>query len=201
MWACGRGQTHRQTDTQTRVTTIHFSWSSTHAKCNKWVCNLPVRFTVYTCLTENSLQSWRASLQGKTLATTALSARTAVRLSTGRHLLFCSQNQQSLTFCITRLFYSCPVDVEFSWTWPSICCINDLLQIQLKDHTVLCRVQYIARFTAKQRLRFARDIRRYINLHCTVYMYCIVTLRWRCTLVAYRNERKRRVRKNDLTKP
>jgi len=34
VWACGRGQTHRQTDTQTRVTTIHFSWSSTHAKCN-----------------------------------------------------------------------------------------------------------------------------------------------------------------------
>jgi len=29
VWACGRGQT----DTQTRVTTIHFSWSSTHAKC------------------------------------------------------------------------------------------------------------------------------------------------------------------------
>jgi len=40
VWACGRGQTdrqthtHTQTDTQTRVTTIHFSWSTTHAKCN-----------------------------------------------------------------------------------------------------------------------------------------------------------------------
>jgi len=31
--ACDRGQTHTQTDTQTRVTTIHFSWSTTHAKC------------------------------------------------------------------------------------------------------------------------------------------------------------------------
>ena len=30
MWAYGRGQT----DTQTRVTTIHFASSSTHAKCN-----------------------------------------------------------------------------------------------------------------------------------------------------------------------
>ena len=30
VWACGNGQT----DTQTRVTTIHFSWSTTHAKCN-----------------------------------------------------------------------------------------------------------------------------------------------------------------------
>ena len=30
MWAYGRGQT----DTQTRVTTIHFASSTTHAKCN-----------------------------------------------------------------------------------------------------------------------------------------------------------------------
>jgi len=37
MWAFGRGQTDRQTrtDTQTRVTTIHFASSTTHAKCNK----------------------------------------------------------------------------------------------------------------------------------------------------------------------
>jgi len=39
VWAYGRGQTdsqtHRQTDTQTRVTTIHFASSTTHAKCNK----------------------------------------------------------------------------------------------------------------------------------------------------------------------
>jgi len=39
VWACGRGQTQRQTDThtdtQTRVTTIHFSWSTTHAKRNE----------------------------------------------------------------------------------------------------------------------------------------------------------------------
>ena len=30
VWAYGRGQTH----TQTRVTTIHFASSTTHAKCN-----------------------------------------------------------------------------------------------------------------------------------------------------------------------
>jgi len=30
VWAYGRGQT----DTQTRVTTIHFASSTTHAKCN-----------------------------------------------------------------------------------------------------------------------------------------------------------------------
>jgi len=49
MWAYGCGQTHTQTDrqtdrqtdththrdTQTRVTTIHFASSRTHAKCNK----------------------------------------------------------------------------------------------------------------------------------------------------------------------
>ena len=35
VWACGRRQADRQTDTQTRVTTRHFSWSSTHAKCNE----------------------------------------------------------------------------------------------------------------------------------------------------------------------
>jgi len=31
VWAYGRGQT----DTQTRVTTIHFESSTTHAKCNE----------------------------------------------------------------------------------------------------------------------------------------------------------------------
>ena len=30
-----RPRTVRQTDTQTRVTTIHFSWSTTHAKCKQ----------------------------------------------------------------------------------------------------------------------------------------------------------------------
>jgi len=39
VWAYGRGQTdtqtERHTDTQTRVTAIHFAWSTTHAKCNK----------------------------------------------------------------------------------------------------------------------------------------------------------------------
>ena len=37
MWECGEGltQTDRQTDTQTRVTTIHFASSATDAKCNK----------------------------------------------------------------------------------------------------------------------------------------------------------------------
>jgi len=34
VWAYGRGQTHTQRDTQTRVTTIHFASSTTHAKCN-----------------------------------------------------------------------------------------------------------------------------------------------------------------------
>ena len=44
VWTCGRGHTHRQTDrhtqtdTQTRVTTIHSSWSTTHAKCNQLGC-------------------------------------------------------------------------------------------------------------------------------------------------------------------
>jgi len=34
VWACGSG--HRQTDTQTRVTNIHFASSTTHAKCDKY---------------------------------------------------------------------------------------------------------------------------------------------------------------------
>ena len=38
VWAYGRGQTHRQTDTQTRVITIHFASSTTHAKCNEPTC-------------------------------------------------------------------------------------------------------------------------------------------------------------------
>ena len=35
VWAYGRGQTDRHTDTQTRVITIHFASSTTHAKCNE----------------------------------------------------------------------------------------------------------------------------------------------------------------------
>ena len=39
VWAYGRGQTDRDTDRQSdtlsRVTTIHFASSTTHAKCNK----------------------------------------------------------------------------------------------------------------------------------------------------------------------
>ena len=38
MWAYGRGQT----DTQTRVTTIHFASSTTHAKCNNKVVTIRV---------------------------------------------------------------------------------------------------------------------------------------------------------------
>ena len=51
VWAYGRGQTdrptHTHTDTQTRVTTIHFASSTTHAKCNKKsqaACHLPLLF-------------------------------------------------------------------------------------------------------------------------------------------------------------
>jgi len=32
-----RLRTDTQTDTQTRVTTIHFSWSTIYAKCNKYI--------------------------------------------------------------------------------------------------------------------------------------------------------------------
>jgi len=34
VWAYGRGQTDTHTDTQTRVTTIHFASSTSLAKCN-----------------------------------------------------------------------------------------------------------------------------------------------------------------------
>jgi len=34
VWAYGRGQTDRHTDTQKHVTTIHFASTTTHAKCN-----------------------------------------------------------------------------------------------------------------------------------------------------------------------
>ena len=34
VWAYGRRQTHIETDTQMRVTTIHFASSTTHAQCN-----------------------------------------------------------------------------------------------------------------------------------------------------------------------
>ena len=36
VWPRTDTQTHRQTDTQTRVTTKHFASSTTHAKCNNW---------------------------------------------------------------------------------------------------------------------------------------------------------------------
>ena len=56
---CGRGQTYTQTDTQTRVTTIHFASSTTHAKCsNKHLSQLAPHYGVkqleYTlCLNKN----------------------------------------------------------------------------------------------------------------------------------------------------
>jgi len=34
VWACGRGQTDRETDTQMCVTTIHFASFTTYVKCN-----------------------------------------------------------------------------------------------------------------------------------------------------------------------
>jgi len=48
--ACGRGQTHRQTDTQTRVmTTIHFASSTTHAKCNKVIVDIRICPVLPSC--------------------------------------------------------------------------------------------------------------------------------------------------------
>ena len=46
VWAYGRGQTNRQTHThrQTRVTTIHFASSTTHAKC-KNITKLPLKLS------------------------------------------------------------------------------------------------------------------------------------------------------------
>jgi len=35
VWAYDRGQSHRQTDTQTRVTTMHFASYTTQAKSNE----------------------------------------------------------------------------------------------------------------------------------------------------------------------
>jgi len=49
VWAYGRGQTDRQTDTQTRVTTIHFALSTTHAKCNNWKRLSVSRLSVPRC--------------------------------------------------------------------------------------------------------------------------------------------------------
>ena len=73
-------------------------------------------------------------------------------------------------FCITCIFYSCPVGVEFSWTWLSVCSVTRLLQIPLKDHSVLYHRLYVAWFTAKQHLRFACDLGRCINLYCVVLL-------------------------------
>jgi len=67
-------------------------------------------------------------------------------------------------FFFTCLFYSCPLAV--SWTWSSVFFLTRLLYIPLKDRTVLCCICYIARFTAKQCLRFARDLGHYVNLYC-----------------------------------
>jgi len=46
-----------QTDTQTCVTTIHFSWSTTHAKCNDCLPGEPVlaQFSSSTCLRREPL--------------------------------------------------------------------------------------------------------------------------------------------------
>jgi len=129
--------------------------------------------TLAVCQRANLLQNWPAWLQSHTLATTAIPSQTTVRLST-RHtipVIICFsvlKTSSCFIFCITHLFYSCPVSVEFSWTWLSVCCFTHL-QIPFEDCTILCHL-YIARFTAKQHLRFACNFGRYINLSdCTLF--------------------------------
>jgi len=54
VWAYGHGQTDRHTDTQARVTTIHFASSTAHAKCNQLynreiklqLCNVNVKLQI-----------------------------------------------------------------------------------------------------------------------------------------------------------
>jgi len=77
-------------------------------------------------------------------------------------------------FCITCRFYSCPLRVEFSWTWPSICFLTCLLQILPKDRTIVWRLYYIAWFTAKQRLRFARDLEALYKFVLYLFIYLIL---------------------------
>jgi len=67
-------------------------------------------------------------------------------------------------FCMMCLFYSYSLGVEFSRTWPSVCSLTRLLQIPLKDDTVLCRLYYIAQFTDKQHIWFACDLGHYIDM-------------------------------------
>jgi len=57
-------RTNTQTDTsQTRVITIHFSWSSTHAKCNEWssVVNSSHAAQRQSRMSRMSLPCYRAS--------------------------------------------------------------------------------------------------------------------------------------------
>jgi len=88
--------------------------------------------------------------------------------NSGHHLLSVLKTSSHFIFCTKRLFYSCSLDVEFSWTWPLVCSVTCLLEILLKDCTVLCHLWYIPLFTSKQHLRFTSDVGCYINLYCIV---------------------------------
>ena len=65
VWAYGRGQTDRQTDIQTRVTTIHFASSTTHAKCNNYPRSSWPSFIIITSGQSNLTKGRIAAANGR----------------------------------------------------------------------------------------------------------------------------------------
>jgi len=113
VWAYGRGQTDTQTDTQTRVTTIHFASSTTHAKCKnpsrmtkmlkQWTRGVP-RVTAWAMLTGLSSRRrykvpWFAGLVTKW---TSLSCQSASSRRQQPRL----QHRVNITTCVDRLLHT-----------------------------------------------------------------------------------------------
>ena len=77
-------KTNRHTHTQTRVTTIHFSWSSTHAKCNKLSTGAlhSIKIVVFASLTplihNNTLSCGTTDLRGKPHSQLLITGRTNI---------------------------------------------------------------------------------------------------------------------------
>jgi len=124
-----------------------------------------------------------------TLFTYLNSLITAVRLSTGQTtpaIIWSSVFKLAVNSDFASRAFSTAVPQALVWNSlePSVCSLTRLFQILLKDHTVLCHLSHIARFTAKQRLRFARDLGHYTNLyrivlmtsHSSLFLYYIFAL-------------------------
>jgi len=137
VWAYGRGQTHTHKQTQTRVTTIHFASSTTHAKCNNNTSMQPPESLVrrQSLLLPARKRSMLTSMADTSLRTWALSTHQLAgccRISVGKFprvqgktekRAFCSKDARcscnvSMPYCFMTVYQ--PMTAPTECSYPSL---------------------------------------------------------------------------------